>query len=92
VAYQLFDAASSVGANRAESTSAYSRKEFRSKSAICLKEAREANFWLRLADVKSLGDPSSRKRLMQESSELVKIFVTSVRNLKKPREDMDEQF
>jgi four helix bundle protein len=92
LAYQLFDAAGSVGANRAESKSAYSRKEFRSKNAICLKESREANFWLRLAEVKSLGDPVRRKRLLQESSELVAIFVTSVRNLKKAKDGSDGQF
>lgn len=48
-AYQLFDAAGSVGANRAESKSAYSDKEFASKNAISLKECREALFWLRVA-------------------------------------------
>jgi four helix bundle protein len=82
LAYHLFDAAGSVGANRAESKSAYSRKEFRSINAICLKESREANYWLRLADAKSLGDAVKRKRLIQESGELVAIFVTCVRNLK----------
>jgi len=41
VGYQLWDAASSVGANRAESRSAYSAKEFAAQNAICLKEARE---------------------------------------------------
>ena len=89
--YQLFDAASSVGANRAESKSAYSRREFRSKNAICLKEAREAAFWLRLAGAKSLGDPQRRRRLIQESDELVAIFVTVVRNLKGGKEDADDE-
>ena len=52
LAYQLFDAAGSVGANRAESKSSYSDKEFAAKNAICLKESREARFWLRVADAK----------------------------------------
>jgi four helix bundle protein len=82
VAYQLFDAASSVGANRSESISSYSRKEFAAKNAISLREAREAMFWLRLADVKSLGDPTKRARLLAESNELVSIFVTCVRSLR----------
>jgi len=38
VGYQLFDAASSVGANREEAKDAYSRREFGCKSGISLKE------------------------------------------------------
>jgi four helix bundle protein len=82
LAYQLFDAAGSVGANRAESRSAYSDKEFAAKNAICLKECREARFWLRLADAKSLGNRDRRRRLLQESNELVSIYVVIVRKLK----------
>ena len=69
LAYQLFDAAGSVGANRAESKSAYSDKEFASKNAISLKECREALFWLRVADAKALGNQDRRKYLLQESNE-----------------------
>ena len=82
LAYQLFDAASSVGANRAESKSSYSDREFASKNAICLKESREARFWLRVANAKSLGNADRRKYLLQESNELVAIYVTVVRRLK----------
>ena len=82
VAYQLFDAAGSVGSNRAESKSAYSDKEFAAKNAICLKECREARFWLRVADAKHLGNERLRKRLLQESNELVSIYVVIVRKLK----------
>ena len=82
LAYQLFDAAGSVGANRAESKSAYSDKEFAAKNSICLKECREARFWLRLADAKRLGAEPKRKRLLQESNELVSIYVVIVRKLK----------
>src|SRR5262245_17830296 len=82
VAYQLFDAASSIGANRAEAKSSYSDPEFLSKNTICLKEANEARFWLRLAENKSLGNGPTRRRLLQESIELVSIYVTIVRSLK----------
>ena len=81
LAYQLFDAAGSIGANRSESKSAYSDKEFASKNAICLKECREARFWLRVADVKSLGNPRLRGALLRESNELVSIYVSVVRTL-----------
>jgi four helix bundle protein len=82
LAYQLFDAAGSVGANRTESKSSYSDKEFSAKNAICLKESREARFWLRVADAKRLGDERRRKYLLQESNELVSIYVVIVRKLK----------
>jgi four helix bundle protein len=81
LAYQLFDAAGSVGANRSEAKSAYSDKDFASKNAIALKECREARFWLRMADAKSLGQASKRKQLLRESNELVSIFVVIVRKL-----------
>jgi len=37
--------------------------------------------WLRVADRKSLGKPDKRKYLLEESNELVAIYVTSVRKL-----------
>jgi hypothetical protein len=39
-----------------------------------LKERREANFWLRLADAKSLGNGPKRIRLLRESNELISMF------------------
>jgi four helix bundle protein len=82
LAYQLFDAAGSVGANRAESKSSYTDKEFAAKNAICLKECREARFWLRVAEAKRLGKESLRTRLLHESNELVAIYAAIVRKLK----------
>jgi four helix bundle protein len=70
-----------VGANRAEAKSAYSNKDFASKNAICLKEAREALFWLRVAQAKALGNVHRRNALMKDANELVSIFVTVVRTL-----------
>src|SRR5262245_41833818 len=81
LAYQLFDAAGSVGANRTEAKSAYTDKEFAAKNSICLRESREALFWLRVADAKSLGSPQRRSALLREANELVSIYVVVVRNL-----------
>jgi len=81
LAYQLFDAAGSVGANRAEAKSAYSRKDFKAKNSICLRESRESRFWLRLAEAKNLGRRAERQRLLQESTELVAIFTAIVKGL-----------
>jgi four helix bundle protein len=57
-------------------------KEFAAKNAICLKECREARFWLRVAEAKRLGNERMRKCLLQESNELVSIYVVIVRKLK----------
>jgi four helix bundle protein len=77
-----------VGANQEEAKAAYSRREFAAKNAISLKECREAKYWLRLADARSLGNPQRRKRLLQEVDELVAILTTSVKRLQtqSPRE------
>jgi four helix bundle protein len=81
LAYQLFDAAGSVGANREEARAAYSRKDFAAKNSISLRESREAKFWLRLADAKNLGHADRRTRLLKEADELVAIFTKIVKRL-----------
>src|SRR5262249_18514856 len=82
LANQLFNAGSSIGANLEESRAAYSRRELAAKNAIALKESREANYWLRLAESKSLGDPHMRAWLQQESGEFVGMLTASVRKLR----------
>jgi len=81
VAYQLFDAGSSIGANLQEARAAYSRRDFAAKNAISLKEARESKYWLRLADAKGLGDRGQCRRLLQESDEFVAMLTKSVKRL-----------
>jgi four helix bundle protein len=81
VAYQLFDAGSSVGSNLEEAKSAYSRREFASKNCISLKECREAHYWLRIAAAKGLGNKERRTYLLGEANELVSILTASVRRL-----------
>jgi four helix bundle protein len=90
LAYQLFDAAGSIGANRSEAKSAYSDREFAAKNAIALKECREARFWLRVANAKRLGNDKRRTRLLQESNELVSIYVVVVRKLQAALEKKQE--
>ena len=85
IAWQLFDAAGSVGANREEAKAAYSPRDFTAKNAIVLKECREANFWLRLAEAKSLGAPDKRARLLRESDELIAIFTAGQKRLQSRR-------
>ena len=48
LANQLLRSGTSIGANNAEATSAISKADFKSKSYIALKEARESLYWLEL--------------------------------------------
>jgi four helix bundle protein len=48
LASQLMRSATSVGANVSEATAAQSKREFIAKMSIASKEAREANYWLRI--------------------------------------------
>ena len=81
VAYQLFNAGSSIGANLEESKAAYSRRELASKNAISLKESRETKYWLRIAEAKSLGKSELRDWLLDEADQFVAMLTVSVRRL-----------
>ena len=71
--YQLSKSSSSIGANYEESQ-ACTKNEFKQRIAICLREARETNYWFRVIDKLELGDDEKRKYLLQESLELKLIF------------------
>lgn len=68
---QMARSSGSPGANYIEANEATSKKEFLYKIRTCLKEIKETRYWLKLID-----SPSSKVRgaLIQESSELIKIF------------------
>ena len=74
LANQLFRSGTSVGANAEEAQAAQSRADFISKNGICLREARETNFWLRLASAVEIGNSTDLAPLLQESHELKRIF------------------
>jgi len=48
ISKQLLRSGTSIGANVAEATAAYSKKDFVSKMSIASKEARETKYWLDL--------------------------------------------
>jgi four helix bundle protein len=83
--YQLAESSGSIGANYLEANNALSRKDFVMRIRICLKEAKESGYWLRLLGVRPQEDSEDceRMRLLQESTELVKIFSTIIKNCQK---------
>ena len=78
---QLLRAGTSVGANNAEATSAISRADYKSKSYIALKEARESLYWIELLHRNKYIDDCQYEGLHEDSEELVKIFVSRCKKL-----------
>jgi four helix bundle protein len=78
---QLVRSSGSIGANYIEAQEALSKKDFAMRVKISRKEARESRYWLSMLE----GFPSSleaeHKRLVQESTELLKIFNAIVQRV-----------
>lgn len=71
---QLFRAAGSVGANYIEANESLSKKDFVMRIKICRKEAKESRYWLILSEPNEKENESDRNLLIQEATELMKIF------------------
>ena len=85
IAGQLIDAATSVGANVEEADGAESKKDRIHKYGIARKEAKEARYWLRVAEATDLSHDPEGQALQQESLELTKIISKIIINLSKSR-------
>lgn len=79
---QLNDAAGSIGANLAEAKDGESKKDFIHKNSIALKEANEANYWLKRAWRAEKSLRKEAEPLIQESRELISILTAIVVNAK----------
>lgn len=70
---QLIRSSGSVGANYIEANESLSKRDFLNRIKICRKESKESCYWLNLIGIE--GDlESERKRLLNEGTELMKIF------------------
>ncbi len=77
---QLVRSSGSVGANYIEANEALGKKDFRMRLKISRKESKESRYWLRLVDTgASPPVEDERAALIQESSELMKIFGAIIR-------------
>lgn len=81
--YQLSKSTTSMGANYEEAQGAFSQKDFASKIGICLKEAKESNYFYRIIQTLNIGDKAECNRLTKESDELQKIFASILIKVKK---------
>jgi four helix bundle protein len=84
IAGQLLRSGTSPYGNHGEVEAAESRKDFIHKLKVCLKELRETRRWLRLAGrLKTSSPPAAFAACTNESEELIRIFVASVRTAEK---------
>ena len=78
---QLLRAGTSIGANNAEATSAISKADFKSKSYIALKEARESLYWLELLHRNNYLTDIQFNSLYADAEELVKVLTHRCKKL-----------
>ena len=78
---QLLRAGTSIGANNSEACNAISRQDFRSKSYIALKEARESLYWIDLLHRNGYLDDKQYQSIYDDAEELVKILVARCKKL-----------
>ncbi len=72
---QLVKSSGSVGANYIEANESLSKKDFKVRIKISRKESKESRFWLKLIDTRQDRKlENKRNELVQESTELLKIF------------------
>lgn len=71
---QVVRSSGSVGANYIEANESLSKKDFVMRAKICRKEAKETRYWLQMFEDLPKELIGERDRLIQESTELLRIF------------------
>ena len=86
IAGQLVRSGTSPYPNHGEAQAAESPKDFVHKLRISLKELRETQRWLKLIQrVPLLKQPEKIDMVLEETEELIKIFVASIRTAEKKK-------
>lgn len=80
---QLLRAGTSVAANYREASRARSKAEFIAKIEICAQEADESLLWMELLNEGCDIQSQALEWLLQETNELIAIFVTMSKNTKR---------
>jgi four helix bundle protein len=77
---QLMRSGTSIGANIAEAQYSISKKEFRAKMSISLKEAAESRYWIMLLKDEEFLTEKEAKSLLNDLNEIINILVKIVKN------------
>ena len=86
---QLLRSGTSIGANNAEACNAISKADFKSKSFIALKEARESLYWIELLHRNGYLDDKQFQSIYNDAEELVKILVARCKKLNQETDSKD---
>ena len=81
LANQLLRSGTSIGANNSEACNAVSKADFKSKSFIALKEARESLYWIDLLHRNGYLDDKQYHSIYGDCEELVKILVARCKKI-----------
>ena len=76
---QLLRSGTSVGANYREARRGRSKAEFLSKAGECLRELDESLYWIELIQAEDLMPPDQLKEILDETDQLISIFVTLIK-------------
>jgi len=86
----LLRSGTSIGANNAEACNAVSKADFKSKSFIALKEARESLYWLELLHRNEYLTDAQYQSIYNDCEELVKILVARCKKLNQEADGKDD--
>ena len=78
---QVLRSGSSPALNYGEARSAESKKDFRHKCSIALKELRETHINLRIIDKSNIYESERLTDLIDENNQLISIFVATIRSI-----------
>ena len=81
LANQLLRSGTSIGANNAEAAGAISKADFKSKSYIALKEARESLYWLDLLHRNGYLTDAQFQSIYADCEELIKVLTHRCKKL-----------
>jgi four helix bundle protein len=79
---QFLRSGTSVGANYREACRSRSKAEFIAKLGDCLKELDETDYWLGLLVKAKIMTQSRMEALVDETNQLIAVFVTIIKNTK----------
>ena len=89
ISRQMVRSATSVGANIEEALAAQSKRDFAARMTIASKEAREAQYWLRLIRDAELAPQASVTPLLESGAELVRLLTAIVMSTRQSLEGSD---
>ena len=87
VAKQLLRSGTSAAANHREAKHSRSKAERIAKFNIILQELEESALWLELLSEHQMANPEGLRTLLDETNQLISIFVTSIKTLHGRRSD-----